>query len=58
MSLYAFYYVLLCLIKLQNSEFVTDCNICDVPYGSRYMKSVNYHAPKTVLENFDVIFGL
>jgi hypothetical protein len=32
--------------------------ICDVPYGSRYMKSVVYHAPKTVLENVYVIFGL
>jgi hypothetical protein len=29
-----------------------------VHYGSRYMKSVVYHAPKTALENVEVIFGL
>jgi len=29
-----------------------------VMYGSRYMKSVIYHAPKTALENVYVIFGL
>jgi hypothetical protein len=31
---------------------------CDVPMGSRYMKSVIYHAPETALENVYVIFGL
>jgi hypothetical protein len=34
------------------------CDICEVPYGSRYMKSVFYHAPQTVSESCYVIFGL
>ena len=33
-------------------------NVCDVPYGSRYMKSVYYHAPRTMSESCYVIFGL
>jgi hypothetical protein len=37
---------------------LTFFDICDVHYGSRYMKSVVYHAPKTALENVEVIFGL
>jgi hypothetical protein len=30
----------------------------DVPYGSRYIKSVYYHAPRTVSENAYVKCGL